>query len=204
MALLAPLRSASADDAPPSIRQFDIPTIEKIGREMYDQDQLAWKATDIALAHFTDEGLRAQKTHGWIVDTTPAGSVVRFVHDTPDGPAFFYDVTFPASGAPSASIPDSATLSSEEKAQYDARNLAIANIAQRCSDRYNTVSLKDPQGDGWLIWAMAATTDHNAVVIGGHYRFTISADGKSIIERDALSRSCLRLSKPAEIPGDTY
>jgi len=133
--LLAPLRAALADDAPPAIRQFDVPTIEKLGREMYDQDQLAWKATDIALAHFTEEGLKAQKTHGWIVETTQAGGVVRFVHDTPDGPAFFYDVTFPGTGTPTAPIPDNTTPNTEERAQYDARTLAVANINPSCSNR---------------------------------------------------------------------
>lgn len=195
--LLAPLRAALADDAPPAIRQFDVPTIEKLGREMYDQDQLAWKATDIALAHFTEEGLKAQKTHGWIVETTQAGGVVRFVHDTPDGPAFFYDVTFPGTGTPTAPIPDNTTPNTEERAQYDARTLAVANINPSCSNRYNTVVLKDPQGDGWLVWVMAASMDPQTIVIGGHYRFTISADGKSIIQKDALSKSCMTMKKPA-------
>jgi hypothetical protein len=202
VAVPAASQSASPNDALPVIRQFDIPTIEKLGREMYEQDQFAWKATDIALAHFTEEGLRSQKTHGWIVETTPAGSMVRFVHDTPDGSTFFYDVTFPASGAPSASIPDNTTLNADEKAQYDARILAIANIKPNCSNRYNTIILKDPQGNGWLVWVMAATTDPQSIVIGGHYRFTISADGKTVIQKDALSKSCMTMKKPATHDGE--
>ncbi|HEY2445699.1 MAG TPA: hypothetical protein VGI20_08185 [Rhizomicrobium sp.] len=66
-----------------------------------------------------------------------------------------------------------------------------------CSDRYNTVALNDPQGDGWLVWAMAATNDPKAVVIGGHYRFTISKDGRNIQQGDALSRACMTLTRPA-------
>src|SRR6185436_12580370 len=52
-----------------------------------------------------------------------------------------------------------------------------------------------------LVWAMAATTDNDAVIIGGHFRFAISADGKTIRTRDALSKSCLRLSKPSPDAG---
>ena len=44
----------------PKIREFDIPTIERLGREIYAQDQLAWKATDIALAQ--RGGLRVYAT----------------------------------------------------------------------------------------------------------------------------------------------
>jgi hypothetical protein len=34
----------------PAIRQFDIPTLEKLGHDMYVQDQAAWHATDALMA----------------------------------------------------------------------------------------------------------------------------------------------------------
>jgi hypothetical protein len=34
-----------AQDASPQIRTFDIPTLEKLGHDMYVQDQAAWHAT---------------------------------------------------------------------------------------------------------------------------------------------------------------
>ncbi|HKD20943.1 MAG TPA: hypothetical protein VKB71_02965 [Rhizomicrobium sp.] len=185
-----------AKDTPQPIREFDIPTVEKLGREMYDQDQLAWKATDIAVGHFTVEVLKTMKTHGWIVEPSASGNIVRFIRETPNGPQLFYDVNFTPDGAASSSIPQNTTLSADEKMQYYARTLALASIPRTCSDNYNTIALKDPQGDGWLIWAMAATMDPKVVVIGGHYRFTISADGKTVRQTDALSYSCLTMSKP--------
>jgi hypothetical protein len=39
-----------AEQPLPKIREFDIPTIERLGREIHAQDQLAWKATDVASA----------------------------------------------------------------------------------------------------------------------------------------------------------
>jgi hypothetical protein len=45
------------------------------------------------------------------------------------------------------------------------------------------------------VWALAATTDSDAIVIGGHVRFTIAADGKSVRARDELSKGCLKFSR---------
>jgi len=101
-----------------------------------------------------------------------------------------------ASGAASAcSTPQDTTLTPDEVAQFNARTLALANSERGCADRYNSVALKDTQGDGWLVWVMAATTDPDVIIIGRHYRFTISADGKSLLQKDALSKSCLKFSR---------
>jgi len=187
---------AHSEDAPPPIREFDIPTIERLGREMYEQDQLAWKATDILFTKHSKDELRAQKQHGWTVDSFPDHQVVRFIRDTDLGPMLAYDVTFTAGQALTYSEPQSALLSGDELAQYNARMLAIQSVDRPCAKTYNTVALKDPQGDGWLVWAMAATTNPDEIIVGGHYRFTISKDGKSILRKDALSRGCLVIPKP--------
>jgi hypothetical protein len=185
-----------AEQPLPKIREFDIPTIERLGREIHAQDQLAWKATDVASAQRGGErGMRRDGMKGWITVSADGRDVVRMVRVTRGGPEALYDVTFPQGAEPVFSTPDSRTLSAEEIAQYNARMLALNNIGQRCSDRYNTVALKDPESDGWLVWALASTTDVNLMLIGGHYRFTISADGKTVRAKDALFRGCLRFDK---------
>jgi len=192
-----------ADDGTP-IRQFDIPTLEKLGREMYDQDKEAWKATDVLKAAHSEESLKEEKVGLWIVDSHPDGDVVRFVRNADTQPEAAYDVKF-GTGGPQLSEPADHALSADELAQLGARMIALQNIARPCSDRYNTVALKDPEREGWIVWAMAATTDPNLVIIGGHYRFMISADGKTMIERDALSKGCLQMPKhdPNTPPGVT-
>ncbi|MES2693266.1 MAG: hypothetical protein V4773_07310, partial [Verrucomicrobiota bacterium] len=42
---------------------------------------------------------------------------------------------------------------------------------------------------------LAATTDPNAVLAGGHYRFTVSKEGDKIEQADELFRSCLTVPK---------
>ncbi len=191
LAVLGGVAGARADDAAP-IRAFDIPTIEKLGQAMYAQDQEAWKATDILRAQAN--GDTSQTPHGWIVVTRPGGDVVRFVRDGANGPEIECDVVF-APGGSACTPPQDRTLAGAELAQYNARLLALGNIDRRCARSYNTVVLKDPERDGWLAWAMAATEDPDLIVIGGHYRFTVSADGKTIRQKDALSRGCLTLPK---------
>lgn len=195
-AALVTAASAFAADTPP-IRQFDIPTIETLGAAMYAQDQEAWKATDVLNAKVAKEQLKADKLHGWIVESFTDRDVVRFIRDDgTDGPEAYYDVVFlKTGGEPTLTAPDSRVLNADEAAQYSARVLALKNSELNCSDTYNTVELKDPERDGWLVWVMAATKDPDLIIIGGHYRFTISADGKTIQQRDALSRSCLRFSR---------
>lgn len=194
---LLPMGAWAADEVSKPIRDFDIPTIEKLGQQMYAQDQKAWKATDILLAHHSQRQLRDQKAHGWIIDSLPGRDVVRFIRDGAAGPELFYDVTFAADAAPVASEPKDRTLTPEEFAQYNAQLLAIKNIEKPCAEKYNTVALKDAQRAGWLVWAIPATTDPSVVILGGAVRYTISADGTTILRKDALARSCGILPKSA-------
>ena len=48
---------------------------------------------------------------------------------------------------------------------------------------------------------LTSTTDANVVPVGGHYRFTISADGLTVLHRDQLSNSCLAMRKDEAGPG---
>jgi hypothetical protein len=156
------------DAPPPPIREFDIPTIERLGREMHEQDQLAWRATDILFTKHSKEELLVQKQHGWIVDSFPDHQVVRFIRETDLGPMLAYDVNFTAGQALTYSEPQSAPLSGDELAQYNARMTALKNVDRLCAETVNTIALKYPQGDGWLVWAMAATTRPDEMIIGGH------------------------------------
>lgn len=202
MAAVLCTSAAMADDAPlPPIRQFDLATIEKLGRAMYDQDQEAWRATDLLEARYKRDDLRARGLAGWIVDSFPDRDVVRFVRAADAGPEPFYDVTFPKNGQPVLSEPAEHAFSPEERAQYDARTLALKSVELKCSDTYNTVVLKDPEKPGWLVWVMAATTNPDTVIVGGHTRFTVSADGKTLLARDKLSKSCGGFSKK-DLSGD--
>jgi len=64
------------------------------------------------------------------------------------------------------------------------------------------VMLPDPEkSENILVYALAATTKTDEVMVGGHYRFTISGDGKRVERADALSRSCMTLKKDKNVVG---
>lgn len=191
----AAVTSWAAELDGPAIRAFDLPTIERLGREMYEQDQWAWKATDAMAAKRTAEQRRADGLRGWITGRVDGKPRVRFVGGAGDTVEALYDVVFDDNGAAMFSMPSDRALSPEELAQHAARVLARNAAAEKCSKTYNTVALKDPAGDGWLVWALAATTDADAILIGGHFRFTVSADGTQVTAKDELSKGCLRFSR---------
>jgi len=197
--LLLSATAALAQDAPPEIRQFDIATIEALGREMYEQDQYVWHATDALMAIHPAAEMQQQKIHGWIVAEGPTGNRVRYIRDGANGPEAAFDIGI-AAGKWDISEPRDRTLNDAEMAQYRARILALSKVARPCSDRYNTVVLHDPEGDNWLVWALASSTTPKTWFIGGNYRFTISKDGNSILRTDALSRGCLTMTEPPTQP----
>jgi hypothetical protein len=193
--LLLPL-PALAQDAAPEIRQFDIATIEKLGREMYEQDQFVWHATDALMAIHPASEMQQMRIHGWIVEEGPAGNRVRYIREGANGPEAAFDIGV-AAGKWNVSEPQDRILNDTEKAQYQARILALKSVSRPCSGNYNTVVLQDPEGDDWLVWALASSTMPETWFVGGNYRFTISKDGSQILRADALSHGCLIMTEPA-------
>ena len=183
------------------VREFSLETVERLGKAIYEQDLVAWSATDILRAENKAGEVpdsEMAKIKGWIVVGTPEAQVVKFIADGEQGPyavkayAFYSDEKRATAGA--ARPPSKGALTEPEHAQFRARKLALEHVKRRCSDRLNAVVLQDRDGGGFLVYVLAATTVPNVMVVGGHYRFTVSPDGRQIVQTDELSRACLMLS----------
>lgn len=166
---------------------------------MFEQDKRAAAATDLLLANPSREGLNAIR--GWVVVSSLGHHKVRFVRQVDAGFDAPFEVAFSNNETPRLTLSERSELTASELAQFRARQLAIQGIERPCSNRYNTIALTGPDSGQWMVWAIAATDRPGIVMVGGHYRFTISADGKSVIQRDALSRSCLALDSRS-VPAD--
>jgi len=59
---------------------------------------------------------------------------------------------------------------------------------------YDYLVLDDPDGSGFLVYALP--TKPGEIVMGGHFRVTVSTDGGTAERVDALSRSLLLSPKP--------
>lgn len=192
---------ASADDtpAPVMIEEWPLAKVSRIGQEIYRYDRAAWLATDVLLAAPDKSVL--QDLRGWIVVPEGEALKVRFIAAGENGvfrPGF--DVVVNEQGAgPMTTAPENAPLPPDQLAMFKARQTAANNVGRLvCSGRFNTVVMDDPDSDGWLVWLLTATDQANVVPIGGHYRFTISADGASVMRRDMLSNSCINGQMPPD------
>lgn len=193
---LSPTAQAADDKPPAQVEVWPLQQTGAIGTAIFIQDRAAWRATDVLLAH-----LNGQADHGligWIVVEQGDAQLVRFVRGDPAAPLPGYDILVDKNGrAGPASQSKDAALPDDQVARYLARNTATANIgALRCTANFNTIVLDDPDGDGWLVWLLAATTDADMVPMGGHYRFHVSADGRTLEKREQLSSGCLNMDRP--------
>jgi hypothetical protein len=85
--------------------------------------------------------------------------------------------------------------------QRRARDTATAALKGRLFDiHYDYVVLNDPEHPGFLVYALAKGNKHGDVVLAGHFRVSVSADGARALRVDALSRSLMVKNPKAELP----
>jgi hypothetical protein len=66
-------------------------------------------------------------------------------------------------------------------------NAVTSQLNTAYGAQYNFEVLKDPDDDGFLVYALAAFTVKRPVYTGGHVRVTVSADGTKVKRIDQLS-----------------
>lgn len=186
---------------PVPIAEWPLSKISAMGEEIYRQDVAAWVATDALLARF--DGTPPASLRGWIVVPDGEDQRVRFVSIAGETVRPGWDVLVRDGRAGPVELVEDGVLSDEELARFQARQTAARNIGRlRCGPNMNSVVADDPDSDGWLVWLLTSTTDADIVPVGGHYRFTVSADGMTVLGRDQLSNSCLAMEKPEPSDGN--
>jgi hypothetical protein len=171
---------------------------EELGRRIYEQDQYVAAATRLAFTRGVD--LIDAGVLGWIAEERPDGCIVTFVTGDPEQWRSVCRITFAEHTEPNIILVNK-DLTESQEAMFNARQRALACVEDPCSDSYNTVVIPRRGEAGWLAYALAATTDPNLIIIGGHYRATVSADGTRILDRESFTRSCLVLRKtPEDMP----
>jgi hypothetical protein len=191
-------KKAEKKDADSAIREFDVKTIAALGKQIFEQDGYASRATDIVFDKVGGpKELIKQKIRGWIVVKQGKSVVVRFSRMEGGSWTPAYDIVFDSPKTGVLKVAEDKTYPQNELAQFKARDLAIHSIPKLHSRAYNTVLLRDPAGKGFLVYTLAATTEENKIVVGGHYRFSISETGEKVLRIDPLFKSFLVLDKKA-------
>ena len=178
LALVVAAPTLAAETVRPPIRAFDTGTLEQLGATIYRQDRAAWLASDALTAKIKDPA--KEKIIGWVVEGHGDAEIVRFVRDAGQGPELAFDVEVTAKGAGKPTTPSDRSLSDQERAAFAARMTAAKIAPKPCAGTFNSVVAKDPASDGWLVWLLSPSPARGAVPVGGHYRFSISADGQTV------------------------
>lgn len=198
IAQIAPAPGVEDDlPAPVPIEEWSLEKVSRMGLEMYRLDSAAWLATDALLEAVSADESRTVR--GWLIAPVDDGLRVHFYRAGDPDPVPGWEVVMRGRVAGPVTPVAASSLSPEELAQTRALATARANIGRlQCSPRQNTVIMDDPESDGWLVWLLTPTPESGAIPIGGHYRFTISADGGTVLRRDQLSNGCFFADPPPE------
>ena len=159
------------------------------GRALYAYDQAAWHGTDAFFALKPDtKGL----TH-YICRKSPSGWVVSFGkwNDAHDKLSIVYEASeIDKSGKYKAKKYDpSIEASAELTAMERGLELAIHDFGTQ-TRQHNTAILPAPGGKLY-IYIYPGQTKENVWPLGGDVRYTISADGKQIVEKRQLHKGVM-------------
>jgi hypothetical protein len=167
---------------------------ERLGEELYLQDVIADKATDAMLRVVGP--IKPGELNGWIVVKDGGGNLTRFIRQTGEDVNVVYDVRIDIKGNTEVTKENLRPLSATEMAMFLARRNALRAAPKDCAKNYNTAVMEDIDSSGWLVYILAATGE-DVVIVGGHSRVNVSADGKTVLAVTPLYQSCLTLQKPA-------
>jgi hypothetical protein len=161
----------------------------KVGKLLYKKDKLAADATDFL---FEKNILpNDSRIRGWVVDTTKELATVYFMGSSDKGLQSYHAVIFSDEGPKYVKDPETTEL---HRSMFKARMLGMDSLKFACSERYNTVVI-DGQ-DSWIVYVLAATTENNIIMAGGHHKVTVSKATDSVLDVKPLSKSCLKLQSP--------
>ena len=170
------------------VREFSVPQLEALGRAIYEQNRRTRLASEVMHENYDAEKMGI---NGWVTEGDSAHLLVRFVHRDATGATAVLDAKFDELLLPEFAPPASPVLTPMQAAQVAARETAEPHLSNPCEALYDNAVVPDPDGSGFLVYAIAVAKARTDVMIGGHRRFTISADGTTFEHDDALTTSCL-------------
>jgi len=175
------------------IREFNVPTLERLGNELSHRDGIAARAADLAVAR-NPEWKKVSPQY-WITDLGKESDSVYLIDARKIEPAVAYQVISPKSGSPNILDAHHQPLPPEialrYKALQTARKAALPTLNVAYGPHFNYEVLNDPDGSGFLVYALAAFTKKNVIYTGGDVRVTVSADGAKAERIDQLSHGII-------------
>ena len=173
------------------IRQFNVPTLERLGNELTRRDHIAAVASGVVLD--SQPAARALKMRGWITELGKSQDKVYLIAETASGLCLAYIVSFRGSEQPQVEDRRGQPLPPDVAVRFKARQTALAALTGKFFDAsYNFEVLSDPEDSGFLVYGLACTNKEGEEITGGHFRVTVSSDGSKAERVDALSRGIIK------------
>lgn len=172
-----------------TLRPFTQARLEALGREIFEVRRRSEIAAELMAEHYDPQD---EKITFWVTEGSPARLRVRFLRAAGEDFEPAIEARFESLLLPGFVTENLAPLSAFELAQIVARNAVAPYLDAPCSRRYESVALPDPDGGGMLLYALAVADSADEVMLGGHHRFSVSADGLRVAHADALSTACTR------------
>jgi hypothetical protein len=170
------------------IREFGVPTLERLGNELTRRDHIPMVASVLVLK--TQPVARSLKAAGWISELRSAEDRVYFIAEVPSGLCLSYIVTFHGSAKPEVADVRGQPLPSNVALRYKALKTALKALKGHLFNiPYDYEVLNDPDGNGFLVYALVDTGKPGDIVLGGDVRVTVSTDGERAARVDRLSES---------------
>ena len=186
------------------IRQFDVPTTERLGNELSYRDHIAAHTSDLILSQHPE--LKKVWRQSWVSELHKDRDVIYWCAQTKDGLVPEYKVTYPKAGGVHVDDIRGTKLPPDIVTRFRARETGMKaawpKLNAAYGARYNFEVLDDPDGSGFLVYGLAATNKTGEQLWGGHVRVTVSADGNKAQRVDELSKGIIK-SGPRP-PGATH
>ncbi len=173
----------------------EIAESQTLGRIIYRYDRAAAAATDLLI---DEVGRLSGKVLGWIVEEDGDDERVLFYKQAATGFAPAYSIAVRNGAAIDNSLvthDEGEALTPAQATMIKARERALAEGVSGCAKDYNTVVIPDEK-IGYLVYVLAATTERNAVVFGGHLRHDVDASGETIVGFRKFTNTCLVVRPP--------
>jgi hypothetical protein len=187
LSLMAGRAHGESKDKDKDLRTY-LDGVTERGRVLYSYDQAAWHGTDaFFVLHPDTTGL----TH-YICSKTPTGWVVTFPkwNETHDKLFVVYEAAESEPGKFEARKSDPPKEATDDlTAMERALELALGDF-QHPDRPYNTAILPAPGGNLYVYLYPGQTKD-TIWPLGGDVRYTISPDGKQVLEKRPLHKSIL-------------
>jgi hypothetical protein len=189
--------SAFAKKAP-SISDEELSQITLRGRVLFQYDQAAWHSTDAVQAEHPDN----KEAGRYIARKTDAGWYVAFGHLNEARDTFLIAYLAIQSSKPNEYRVQHFPAPQQDTGFYlfAARAIDIALADFQGEKRSYNVAVLPTANDQFFVYVLPAQTKTGIYPIGGDERYTISADGNTIVERRRMHKAIIEMDF-SHLPG---